>query len=265
MYGYIYETTNLINGKKYIGKHKSDVFDVKYKGTGKIIRKAIDKYGWDNFDCKILQECDSREELNTQEKYWIEKFDATNSDDYYNIAQGGEGGSHPCSPETRALLSKLKKGKDNGHTGCVWVNNTVDNKLIKFEKLDEYLANGYVKGKIINEITREKFRQAGKLGGQKLKGKSKSLAHRKHISENHSGGPQVGHITSNATKDKMRKAHLGKSAYWNIGLIRSNDVRLKISESIKGRIWINKSGNSKMIDKNEYLEYKNIGWKLGRK
>lgn len=35
MYGYIYLTTNLINGKKYIGKHKSLTFDDSYFGSGK--------------------------------------------------------------------------------------------------------------------------------------------------------------------------------------------------------------------------------------
>lgn len=30
MFGYIYETTNLINNKKYIGKHKSNKFDKNY-------------------------------------------------------------------------------------------------------------------------------------------------------------------------------------------------------------------------------------------
>ena len=30
MYGYVYETINLINGKKYIGKHVSNSFDSNY-------------------------------------------------------------------------------------------------------------------------------------------------------------------------------------------------------------------------------------------
>ena len=35
MYGYIYETTNLINGKKYIGKKASTKFLEDYYGSGK--------------------------------------------------------------------------------------------------------------------------------------------------------------------------------------------------------------------------------------
>lgn len=42
MYGYIYLTTNLINGKKYIGQHASPVFEPdRYIGSGVILWKAI--------------------------------------------------------------------------------------------------------------------------------------------------------------------------------------------------------------------------------
>ena len=92
MYGYVYLTTNLINGKKYIGKHKSTKFDKTYKGSGKLLRVAFDKYGWDNFSCEILRECESEEELNLAEIEIISRNDALNSEEYYNLTAGGTGG-----------------------------------------------------------------------------------------------------------------------------------------------------------------------------
>ena len=53
-YGYIYKTTNLINGKIYIGQHKSNLFDSQYKGSGVILRKAFAKYGKENFKVEII-------------------------------------------------------------------------------------------------------------------------------------------------------------------------------------------------------------------
>lgn len=51
-YGYIYKTTNLINGKIYIGQYKSNLFDSQYKGSGVILRKAFAKYGKENSNVK---------------------------------------------------------------------------------------------------------------------------------------------------------------------------------------------------------------------
>lgn len=104
MYGYIYLTTNLINGKKYIGLHRSDKFDESYKGSGSIFKKAIEKYGWDNFKCEIIEECDNDEELNNREEYWIAFYNAVESDEYYNIARGGN--NMEKTPEYRAALKK---------------------------------------------------------------------------------------------------------------------------------------------------------------
>ena len=37
IYGYVYKTTNLINGRIYIGQHKSNGWDEQYIGSGKFV------------------------------------------------------------------------------------------------------------------------------------------------------------------------------------------------------------------------------------
>ena len=64
MYGYIYKTTNLLNGKIYVGKHKwskEGCLDENYLGSGTYLTRAIDKYGKENFICEILDTADSLE------------------------------------------------------------------------------------------------------------------------------------------------------------------------------------------------------------
>lgn len=98
MVGYIYMTTNLINGKKYIGKHvyrKYPKKDPKYLGSGKILKKAMTKYGLENFSCVILQWCKTKWELNAREKAWILMYNASDDDNFYNISRGGDGGGLP--------------------------------------------------------------------------------------------------------------------------------------------------------------------------
>lgn len=93
MYGYIYKTTNLINGKKYIGKHISEIFEPdSYLGSGILLSKALKKYGKENFKCELLETCSSKEELDRKEKYWISYYDCVEDIDYYNLAKGGDGG-----------------------------------------------------------------------------------------------------------------------------------------------------------------------------
>jgi hypothetical protein len=63
----IYKTTNLINGKFYIGKDERNKDD--YLGSGLLLNRAIKKYGINNFIKEIIEQCDTREELCTREKY----------------------------------------------------------------------------------------------------------------------------------------------------------------------------------------------------
>lgn len=91
-YGFIYITTNLVNNKKYIGMHKGSIED-NYLGSGKILTRAIEKCGRENFKREILSYANSKEELEKLEKYFIEKYNAVNDENFYNIHIGGSGGN----------------------------------------------------------------------------------------------------------------------------------------------------------------------------
>jgi group I intron endonuclease len=81
----IYKTTNLINGKIYIGKDSHN--NPNYIGSGKIIKYAIKKYGIENFSKEILEYC-TMDNIDEREIYWIKKFDSINNG--YNISPGGQ-------------------------------------------------------------------------------------------------------------------------------------------------------------------------------
>jgi group I intron endonuclease len=87
----IYEIKNKINGKVYIGQHSSNELGT-YWGSGKLIKRAIEKYGLENFERFILEKCSTKEELNEREKYWIIEKDSINFG--YNLTEGGTGGDN---------------------------------------------------------------------------------------------------------------------------------------------------------------------------
>lgn len=90
---YIYKTTNLVNNKKYIGKHYGELDD-SYLGSGKIFKDALKKYGKENFKKEILCIVKNNEEANLKEKEYIKLYDAVKRDDFYNLKEGGDGGNN---------------------------------------------------------------------------------------------------------------------------------------------------------------------------
>lgn len=110
MIGYVYKTTNIINNKIYIGQHKSQSFDTRYKGSGSYLWNAINKYGWDNFITEILVTCNSKDEMNSEEIRLIEEYDSTNPLIGYNLTKGGGGhlGYYPTE-DTRKNYQKVLK------------------------------------------------------------------------------------------------------------------------------------------------------------
>lgn len=87
----IYEIKNKINGKFYIGQHSSNELG-SYWGSGKLIKRAIEKYGVENFERTILERCFDKNELNEREKFWIKEKDSINAG--YNLTTGGTGGDN---------------------------------------------------------------------------------------------------------------------------------------------------------------------------
>jgi group I intron endonuclease len=85
----IYKTTNLVNGKIYIGQDSKN--NPKYLGSGVIIERAIKKNGINNFKKDIIEICSNKEELDIREQYWIGLYNSTDEKIGYNITKGGGG------------------------------------------------------------------------------------------------------------------------------------------------------------------------------
>lgn len=109
----IYQTTNLINGKRYIGKHVTENLNDDYIGSGIVLAKSIKKYGRENFKKETLFVFDNEEDMNAKEVEIVNE-DVILNDDYYNIALGGRGGSivlmqgHPLYDSTRQKISEAQ-------------------------------------------------------------------------------------------------------------------------------------------------------------
>lgn len=91
MYGYVYKCTYLKNNKIYIGAKSSPIFIKSYYGSGSLWNKEVISKCNPELDIKreILEWCDTYEQLNQQEQYWIKYYDSTNPEIGYNIQKGG--------------------------------------------------------------------------------------------------------------------------------------------------------------------------------
>lgn len=117
--GYIYLTTNLLNGKIYVGMHrvKNDRKDDAYIGSGVALKRAIEKYGLSNFSNIVLEWCKDENELVTQEKYWIQKLDIKESVVLNILHLGSSGGAmesiRQLNPKLARESSIIEGGSNN--------------------------------------------------------------------------------------------------------------------------------------------------------
>ena len=216
--GVIYEYTNKINGKVYIGQTTDEgrrIINHRNSKHKDHFHNAIRKYGWNSFEYKVLfkvycfNEQDLINTLNIKEAIAIKYFKSTDRFIGYNMTFGGSNATP--TEETKRKISESNKGK------------------------------------IVSEETRRKISEAKK--GKKFKkpkknvlrgdkhwnfGKHHSPETRRKISEAHKGKP--GTPMSEENKKKLSKMRTGKkNPMYGVHKVMSEETRRKISEARKGK------------------------------
>jgi group I intron endonuclease len=92
MYYLIYKTTNSLDGKYYVGCHQTKNLNDGYLGSGKHLKRAVKKYGSDNFKFEILHFAISKSEMFSLERSIVNE-DLINDPLSYNLKLGGSGGN----------------------------------------------------------------------------------------------------------------------------------------------------------------------------
>lgn len=162
----IYCITNLINGKKYIGQTKQDVYKrfVGHCTQGCLLTRSIKKHGRKNFRIEILGCSASNDTIN---KYEILTIKKTNSlfPNGYNLSKGGDGVSH--TEYTKQKISEKLKGKPKSP-----------------EHVEKIRANAKINGEKRKGVPRPEFSKEWKDNISKgHKGKKLSEEHKKAISD----------------------------------------------------------------------------------
>lgn len=243
MYGYIYETTNLINGKKYIGKHKSTKFEsTKYLGSGKALNNAIAKYGKKNFVVNLIEECETEEQLSEREIFWIDYYNAVENDNYYNIIPDSSGGD---LIKFLPLEQQQKIHKDHSEMMKTF-RHTEESK----QKMAEQR-----KGHKVSDETKQKISASNK--GKRLGRKETQEVREKHRLA------RLNHKQPEETKQKISQSNKGK----RLGCKASPESIRKQQKTYK-RIklkWMQNGIKAIRVKEVDYQTYLDMGYKFGRK
>lgn len=115
MFYAIYKITNQLDGKIYIGSHKTSNLDDGYMGSGKYLIHAQKKYGIENFKKEILFVFKTAEEMYAKEAEIVnEDFLAT--ENTYNLKVGGFGGFDYINRTRDHSAHSLKNAKKRDYT-----------------------------------------------------------------------------------------------------------------------------------------------------
>jgi hypothetical protein len=213
----IYKTTNLINGKIYIGKHNGNIKS--YLGSGKWLKRAIKKYGRFNFIREVLEDnIDNLKTLNEREMFWIAFYNSTNPNIGYNITKGGDGGlGKIVSEETRKKISEATKGSKNPNFG----NHLSDEAK---QRISDANSN-------LSEERRNKMSESRKNIPNAMKGKTYS----QEIKEKMSNAAKQ-RRENNPLEYQGKKINFGKAHSIYVGVSKDKDSPYWVANISKDKV-----------------------------
>ena len=191
----IYCWTNLINGKKYIGKsvdlagRKTEFLNFHYHYGGQLINNARRKYDSMEFwDYEVLEYC-SIKDLNEREIYYIAVHNSTDRNQGYNLTKGGDGvvGFHHTDETKRRLSIAGRNHSAESIERCR--AKLLGKKQSEETKRKRSESN---KGRLVSDETRKKISIAN--AGRKPSNQTLALAREKNIKPVHQIDPKSGEI-----------------------------------------------------------------------
>ena len=264
-----YITINLINGKQYVGSHSTHDINDSYLGSGRLMLKAIKKYGKENFNREVVCIHKTLKEAYINEGYLILLHDTCVPNGYNISPTGGTGMPHCFSEETRDRLSKINTG-----------NIMSAGARAKMSKA-QLGVNNNMYGKRHSKETLAKMSKANSGENHGMYGKFHSEEAKSNISKAHTGSNHhmYGRFHSEETKAKMSEAHKGERAYnfgkhlsaetkallskANIGRPVSKETRAKLSKAGKGRV-MSENTKAKLSKANSGENHYSFGKELSK-
>ena len=190
---FLYKTTNLINNKNYIGIHQTNNLNDGYLGSGLAFKRALKKYGKNNFKREVIKFCSSYEELLDLEKVYVNEV-WVKEDSNYNLKTGGQCNGF-LSEESKqkislSLKAKYKSGEITPRMTAPYVATEEQKKQISETLKKRYMENEHNrkgkepwnKGKKNVQVAWNKGLIFGPLSDDEKKRKSETL--KKYYTEN---------------------------------------------------------------------------------
>ena len=135
MFYYIYQISNNLNGKIYVGVHQTTNLNDGYMGSGKVIRRALEKHGVDNFTKVILETFENAEAMYAREKEVVDEEFLSRSD-VYNVLRGGHGGFNYLNDSSEEHKQRAKRGYESAKkSGLLSFSDERRQKIAEMSKL----------------------------------------------------------------------------------------------------------------------------------